>query len=790
MNKISIKKDIVKLLMSVMAVFAFTACVSDNDSPGEEDEPQGEVTEGTTLAELTEDLEAASAASKKVKNIMPSTASEKGWVILFDDNSKITVTGTNNVKAPLLNVNSKGNWQVSYDTGASFEELTYTSGAVVSTIDKDTSESVGVRYQTTRHGRYLFEVYHLSNPSKIVSRVESKKSSSPTAALFGMSFDELSGVATIITCDLKTYTFALSSLTLRSASVSPSTISIRPSSTVDVMLNVVPVSMTVDINGGSDACGIELLDKNGRPSNNLVIESLTAVSGSLGNYTLTLKDLGKSKEYEEEVYVRVSAPDGSSAKSNAFTVYCNDGNNLVSFSANSVDAVRVSSTVWTLKLPYGNSVSSVKVTFKVSEGSTLNVDGKPLTSGTSTVKFDRPLKVVVSNGGQNPDVSYVIYPHYSKLPMVYMQSPSDITSKDQWVKKCELQIGNAGNYNIELEKVQLRGRGNSTWAYPKKPYAIKFDKRTSIMGMPEHKRWVLLANWLDKTVMRNGIAFEVARRLPGMEWTPRGTWVEVMLNGRFLGNYYLCEQIRVDENRVDIDEMDPSNISGEALTGGYLVELDTYFDEPYKFRTAVKGLPVNLKSPDENVPNAQMKYIDNYFEKVENILYKNGSGDIWKHIDMDSFIDWWIVNEVARNWEPNHPKSSYMHKKRSGLLYAGPVWDYDWATFQSVQSEPTSGPLIIRNGIWYDRLFGYPEFVSRVKERWAKYKPVLESIPEDFIDPTYELIRESGEANAKQWPISQGVNSDYRMSFGEAVSALRSFYVNRIKEMDRAIKAL
>lgn len=110
MNKISIKKDIVKLLMSVMAVFAFTACVSDNDSPGEEDEPQGEVTEGTTLAELTEDLEAASAASKKVKNIMPSTASEKGWVILFDDNSKITVTGTNNVKAPLLNVNSKGNW--------------------------------------------------------------------------------------------------------------------------------------------------------------------------------------------------------------------------------------------------------------------------------------------------------------------------------------------------------------------------------------------------------------------------------------------------------------------------------------------------------------------------------------------------------------------------------------------------------------------------------------------------------------------------------------------------------
>lgn len=379
---------------------------------------------------------------------------------------------------------------------------------------------------------------------------------------------------------------------------------------------------------------------------------------------------------------------------------------------------------------------------------------------------------------------------YDQLPAVYLTTPNGvgIASKDNWLKDCYLRIVNPDGSEDLAAGASFKGRGNSTWGYPKKPYAIKLDSKAAVLGMPKHKRWVLLANWMDRTLLRNSVAFEIARQT-GLEWTPRGTFVEVYLNGRHLGNYYLCEQIKVDKNRVNIAEMESPDVEGEAVTGGYLMELDTYYDEVNKFRTSVCNLPVNIKEPDEDVlVPAQLNYIRNYMNRVEQVLYGSdfaSSRSYTELLDVNSFIDWWLVHELTQNSEPNHPKSSYMHKDRSGKLKAGPVWDFDWGTFTPAKNDG----LRNKDAIWYGRLFQDPAFVAEVQQRWTALKPKFESILQ-FIDMQAGMIKESAEVNSRMWPIGQTVNGDEALSFDDAVKRLRQTYHNRIQTLDAAIRGL
>lgn len=378
---------------------------------------------------------------------------------------------------------------------------------------------------------------------------------------------------------------------------------------------------------------------------------------------------------------------------------------------------------------------------------------------------------------------------YDQLPIVYMTTPggAGITSKDNWLKDCYLRIVNPDGSEDMAAAASFKGRGNSTWGYPKKPYAIKLDSKSAVLGMPKHKRWVLLANWMDRTLLRNSVAFEVARQTD-LEWTPRGTFVEVFLNGQHLGNYYLCEQIKVDKNRVNIAEMESGDIGGEAVTGGYLMELDTYYDEVNKFRTSICNLPVNMKEPDEDVlVPAQLTYITDYMNRVEQTLYGAGfasSRSYTELLDVNSFIDWWLVHELTQNGEPNHPKSSYMNKDRSGKLKAGPVWDFDWGTFI-----PGFSGFRIKDAIWYGRLFEDPAFVAEVKQRWTVLKPKFESVLQ-FIDMQAAMIKKSAEVNSRMWPISISVNGDEDLDFDAAVKRLRKAYSERIQALDAAIRGL
>lgn len=457
------------------------------------------------------------------------------------------------------------------------------------------------------------------------------------------------------------------------------------------------------------------------------------------------------------------------------------GPELLSVAIGDSEAVRTDEETFQIRLPYGADLKNLHPEFSIN-GTSITLKGG---QGVETVDFSNPVWFsVTAADGTTRDYRVVV--HYSDLPILYITTPSPIESKAEWTKQCSIEIWNAGEENGIYADVQMKGRGNTTWTYPKKPYAIKLNKKEKVLGMPKHKRWVLLANYLDQTCMRNAVAFEIARRLPGLSWTPHGRFVDVVVNGEMQGNYYLCEHIKVDENRVNIAEITPTDIAGDAVTGGYIFELDINFDEAFKFHTSHKNLPVMFKDPDEEIADEQFSYAQNYFNAIENILYGGNHKDenVFDYIDMDSFIDWWLVHELSYNGDPYWPKSSYMNKDRNGKLMAGPVWDFDWGTFV-LSSESAR----VANVIWYGELFKKPEFVTRVKERWNLYKENLEFVC-PFIDETAADISESAVWNRTEWDIPDEPNLDSDLSFPDAVARMKQAYLQRIASIDAYISEL
>lgn len=229
--------------------------------------------------------------------------------------------------------------------------------------------------------------------------------------------------------------------------------------------------------------------------------------------------------------------------------------------------------------------------------------------------------------------------------------------------------------------------------------------------------------------------------------------------------------------------MKPGDLSAPEITGGYLLELDTYFDEVNKFRSALCNYPVNIKEPDEEtLAPAQLTYITDYFNAAERAAMASDSL-ARELIDYPSFVDFFLISEVTSNYDTAHPKSCYMYKTRSGKLYAGPAWDYDWGTFQSPY-----GDWACYTSLWYTGLLKNPEFLQMVKTRWAALKPSLQQLY-GYIDQQAALITQSQELNRALWECPQ-VNNDWRYNFVDAVNVLKVNLRGRITWLDSKLSKL
>ena len=375
------------------------------------------------------------------------------------------------------------------------------------------------------------------------------------------------------------------------------------------------------------------------------------------------------------------------------------------------------------------------------------------------------------------------------LPVVYLNTEGGarIKSKVDWVP-ATLRIEG------EQHACSVRGRGNTTWEWPKKPYAIKLESKASLFGMPAHKRWVLLANFMDRTLMRNIVAMKVAS-LTSLDWTPSCVSVELVLNGEHQGNYLLIEQVRVDKDRVNVDKNE-----------GILLELDFHYDNEVQWIEPLgrcvqrsDGIPFGIKYPDaEDLGADRFREIKNYVSEVSAAIYGPSSADpevgYAKYLDVDSFIDYWIVFEVMGNHELGNPGSVFMHRDKGGKLTAGPCWDFDWGVLSYKTSPAARTGLINSRAIWYAKLFTDPAFRAKVKARFNELLPALKTIPE-FMEDTEEKLARSAKLNFAMWnPAGDAtmnggsiVNGDENITFHEASERLRSIFEERLEVIRKCL---
>jgi hypothetical protein len=343
-------------------------------------------------------------------------------------------------------------------------------------------------------------------------------------------------------------------------------------------------------------------------------------------------------------------------------------------------------------------------------------------------------------------------------------------------KSCTVTLENADeSYCFENIDAQIRGRGNSSWGMDKKSYRVKFTEKRSMMGSDyKAKNWTLIANYCDKSLSRNALAYEMSQRFKNLGFSSMNEFVELYLDGEYKGVYLLCDHIEVGDGRVDIGE----EFVDDPASMGFLIELDSRANEEgkqdYDYVVLDYGRPYLIKSPDTSNPaydpDVHLKYVTDYLNSCLSALSEQDWDKICELIDVDSFVDMYIVNEMFANLD-HYLYSVYFYKAPNGKLYAGPVWDVDISSgnvnYGYAEGSAESGPRqdLIYNGklwiadrhTWYRRLLRNEEFVDLLCERLVEYKDEILSVAAladtKTDDGYYAKYGKAIERNFERWKI-------------------------------------
>lgn len=347
---------------------------------------------------------------------------------------------------------------------------------------------------------------------------------------------------------------------------------------------------------------------------------------------------------------------------------------------------------------------------------------------------------------------------------------AEITSKENYLM-ADLSIDGKDLYPDYSGTTEIRGRGNSTWGLPKKPYRLKLTTKSEILGLPTARNWVLLANFLDPSLMCNSVAMKIGQDLE-VPYANTTIPVDLTINGTYRGSYVLTQQIEEHENRVNVGSQ------------GYLLELDTYFDEEYQFYSAGYNLPVMIKSPELS-NSSEISPIKADFENFEALIQDNDfpNNNYKDYFDIDVFAKYILVYFLTGNEEVNHPKSTYMHKEVGGKFRFGPLWDFDWAYGYESGGQHFANPNrdmfwggTAKGTVFFKRLFEDPAVKTAFKSHWTNYKANHLTNLLTYIDAYATLIKASKARDEAVW--NKGKN------FEEEVAKMKSYIQNRAGYID------
>lgn len=436
--------------------------------------------------------------------------------------------------------------------------------------------------------------------------------------------------------------------------------------------------------------------------------------------------------------------------------------------------------------PYGDA-TGYRVEWLTAPGGWEHLTTVPATTTVDSTIPDRSTRkyrVRAIRGDQPTPFSAVVKATYVELllPVISVDTEDHqpVVSKDEYLDAHVEIDPNGSAFDAFSAPTRIKGRGNTTWGLPKKPYKLKLDDKASLFGMPEEKDWVLLANYSDRSQLRTSVA-QTAGHSTDLAWTPSSVHVELVLNGEYLGVYQLTEQVEVKKNRLDITEMEPDDTSGEAVTGGYLLEIDGRLeqnDEP-GFRTR-RRVPIVIKEPEPAAPE-QFDYIRDYLQDYEDALFGPDFADpVLGHrgyADVDSFIDWYIVEELVKNQDATF-SSAYLHKDRSQPIRFGPLWDFDLSMGTDkgiVPTDPQQVWVNQPNKPWVNRYFEDPTFRQRLNERWDAHKADFDQLPAQ-LEVLGAGLQDAIANDAARW--------DYTLEQNDTPQFLADWLTTRIAWMD------
>lgn len=354
------------------------------------------------------------------------------------------------------------------------------------------------------------------------------------------------------------------------------------------------------------------------------------------------------------------------------------------------------------------------------------------------------------------------------LPVLYIQTENNqtITSKDYYLNATYYldAMGLAGYESIGSKAdpltMEIKGRGNYSWTgFDKKPYRIKLADKQPLLGMTKSKHFALLAHADDsrdrKGFMRNAVGFELSKMI-GMVYTPDAKPLEVVLNGDYIGLYFLTETIRVDKDRVNITEQD--DLATTDIEGGWLVEIDNYNTDPHVTITEggnVYEMWITYKSPEE-LSYQQEEYLTQQMLLIDRLIYGDKNSDkLWEYLDMDALAKFYIVQEITDNYESFHG-SCYLHKDMgsNAKWHFGPVWDFG-SSFNRDKSQ-----YIYQGDVWHNHwipeICKFPAFMERVKEIWNEFYNGNYNNIYNFIDTHESLIAKAAAKDKERWSQYHG----------------------------------
>jgi hypothetical protein len=390
----------------------------------------------------------------------------------------------------------------------------------------------------------------------------------------------------------------------------------------------------------------------------------------------------------------------------------------------------------------------------------------------------------------------------SELPKLYVDAelPFDEIGKENWVSASfTLTEGTKDFPGGDYEGTgSVKGRGNSSWTNPKKPYSIKLDSKASLLGIPKTKKYAIVPSYNDNALMRNYITYKTYQGLVGIGYVPKCEFVDVYLNGVYNGVYILVERIAIEGSKVDIEEADADNMSG-----GYLIEKDVeqkvdpdsdlWFDCPY-WANQSKDMFV-LKSPepdDEELTSAMLAYLTDYMQRVHDSIMGISGEDWHTYVDVSSWVDFLIVQEISKNIDGNFKTSCWLYKDRGDdHIYMTAPWDFDlaygrvsWNNQSEEHNDVDDCPdantaegfmAINSSNPWMDRLYDtVPEFRNALKRRYTAYRETL--IPEmlRLLEETAAYLDIAQQPNQELW----GFN------FHNGVTVLKNWLNRRIEWLD------